>query len=188
MSSESSAQADWETILSGHEVNVDRSYYDVRGSTAEELLTEMQRKGPPAEAGSERFYATTTSQSSFRYETLKRGNVCSLTSVGVKTDIVVRMPRWSGENTNTDLGRQWRAFIKKLIEHEYGHVTISRTGSEEMYLALKALPPADCNTLKDAAEKTVAKISDRLQKENNQYDHITGHGRSQGAIWLVRGL
>jgi predicted secreted Zn-dependent protease len=186
LASNTLAQADWETILSGHEVNVDREYYEISGSTAEQLLDEMQRKGPSEPGDEERFYATTTSQSSFRYETIKKGSNCSLNSVGVKTDIVVRLPRWSGENDSSELAKAWRAFMKKLLEHEYGHVSISRTGSERMYFSLKALPSAECSTLKEAAQKTVARISDQLQEDNHEYDRATGHGRSQGAVWMVR--
>lgn len=182
---DSVAQADWDTISAGHEVNVVREYYEVNGETAAELMEEMQRKGPAGGNGGERYYATTHSQSSFRYETVTRGSVCSLSSIGVRTDITVRLPRYAGENDNSDLARAWRKFMKNLVAHEYGHVSISKAGSETMFLALKGMPSADCDVLKQSAQLAVKKISDGLQDENHNYDRLTGHGRSQGAVWMV---
>ena len=179
------AQADWETIAQGHEIAVKREYYQIRGETAEALLREMQRKGPSGDTPDDRFYAITRSQSSFRYETLRRGSTCTLTSVGVRTDIVVLLPKWEGENGSDPLAKQWREFIRKLEQHENGHVSISRSGSEKMYLSLKGLPSASCGALKETARSTAKRLSDKVQEENEQYDQMTGHGRSQGAVWRV---
>lgn len=82
-------------------------YYDIRGSTVEELIQQMSWLGPVGLDG-KKHYGYCEWQESGRMMT-------------------VTLPRWAPyEDVDPDLIARWDNFVKNLAKHENGHAKIAR--------------------------------------------------------------
>lgn len=83
-------------------------YYDIRGSTEEDLIQQMDWLGPVGDDG-------TTSWGRCKWE--EEGDL----------RIIVIIPRWAPpEDVDPDLILKWDNLVKNLAKHENGHAKIAR--------------------------------------------------------------
>ena len=165
----------------GTSTDVTFRYYDIVGSTEDELLDEMVSKGPQQE--NRRFFALTESQTSLTYETNLSDEGCRLTEIGVLMDIVVTLPTWIQTDADSDLVARWNVFEVALQNHEMWHVASAKASSRQISQALSTILEPDCLLASNKARQVSQQIIDEITLKNNEYDQATGHGRSQGASW-----
>jgi predicted secreted Zn-dependent protease len=156
---------------------VKTEYYDIRGTTWEELKREIDAKGPEGWWG--------TAQSSIGYKIGlredKASGQCIPHSIQATVASKVRLPAWANRfEGNTRLQGYWDNVLRTLDLHERGHVKISFEGAQEIERALKAIAPrADCSELMGEADRTVREIRERVARRQAMYDDATDHGRQQ---------
>jgi len=148
-------------------------YYDITGSTAEDLRSQMDFLGPIDDNGK-------------RYDALTRWYIrwcwpgfsqspCELDKATVWYEIKVIFPCWvQFKDASPKLVAQWEEYIVALAEHENGHADYIVKNYQSVAIAIMN---ANCLTAESAAQAALVP----LRKHDDEYDAITDHGRTQGA-------
>jgi len=101
-------------------------YYDIQGSTREELLDEMEKKGPFAGIHNERSIAALEHDILFTWP--GRGTAgCDVAKGELWYTLKVYAPRWSPPpGTPPELIESWIIFMENVRAHEEGHIQLVR--------------------------------------------------------------
>jgi predicted secreted Zn-dependent protease len=153
--------------------NATVSYYDITGSTAEELRAQLNLLRP-ADANGDRWDAVY--RWSINWDWPGRGHSpCQLDKAIVTYKIKVIFPRWiPPKNASPELVTKWEAYTHALAEHEKEHVDYIVNNHQIVANAIKS---ADCYTAKSAAKAAI----ELLKQHGTEYDAVTDHGATQGA-------
>ena len=151
-------------------------HYDIRGTTWEELVRQIDSKGPEGSWGN----AHTTIQYKFQM-TQPAGGACAVTSVQTDANAKVSLPRWVNRSDGSaSLQETWDSAYRSLELHERGHVQINLDGTRELERALKAVSPqATCDETKKQAHQVADRILSAVAQRQDKYDADTDHGRRQ---------
>lgn len=146
------------------------SYYDVNGSTANQLAQSLNRFSTASGD-----YASQTSWT-VSWETQSQSDgTCRALNVAAK--ITVTFPRWNpAPGTSPVLISDWNRFIQALATHEEGHVQRVTNNIPNLEAAINR---GSCQVANAAAQGVMAQI----QRQNDAYDAQTNHGVSQGATF-----
>lgn len=156
--------------------NVEISYYDVSGISAQAIRKSMIEKrltdpndGKPVDAVAHwRF--------EWRWPRTLDGN-CELAKASIKFSGTVTMPRlMNEERLDRQLRGRWQRYITGLRNHEAGHLRYPWENADRLLNAIKS---SDCANASAAAQKVIAEFS----KRDRDYDRATRHGRTQGATF-----
>ncbi len=166
----------------GYNMEVDYSYYEVRGTTAEEIHRSLNEHGPRTDG--RLFFALTGVETSFRFRHVEDGPMCRFDDVGLRAQVMMRLPKWTGRaDADESVQDAWDSFLERLMRHEAQHVRIIESGTRKMYNALLDLRAHSCSVLGTQANLKVQEMSQRQARENAQLDDRTGHGALEGAVW-----
>ena len=155
------------------------SYYDVTGSRIDGIIAALDAKGPPDDNG-ERFHARTDARIDWHFALRPIDNGCAITAVTTKLGLIVIMPRLVG--AEVELAQEFDGYSARLMAHETGHVDNARKTAAEVDAAIAALPPAaTCKEMKEKANAVGHRVFEDGAKRDVAYDHVTDHGRLQGA-------
>jgi len=148
-------------------------YYDIAGSTAEELRAQLNTLCP-VDANGNRHDAVC--QWFIKWNWPGYGHrPCQLDKAIVSYKIEVVFPRWiPPKNVSLGLVTKWEDYIHALAEHENGHADYIVNNYQMVANAIKS---ADCYTADSAAHAAIK----RLKQHDIEYDAITDHGATQGA-------
>jgi predicted secreted Zn-dependent protease len=155
--------------------NATMVYYDISGSTAAELRSQMNALGP---IGFDKFRGDATTNWTIQWNWPGYGSsTCSLDEATVTYDVQVTFPRWTPpKNASPDLVSRWKNYTHLLAKHEQGHVDNFVDHYQSVTDAIKA---ATCETADAAGEAALAP----LRKFDVDYDATTHHGATQGATF-----
>ncbi|HEY4722749.1 MAG TPA: DUF922 domain-containing protein [Anaerolineae bacterium] len=148
-------------------------YYDVSGSTENELRDQLDALGPVGFDGykgdsTTRWYIT------WHWPTHQDGS-CQMDQTVVSYEIKVIFPRWKlTAGVSAQLVARWEQYTAALIEHEKGHVGLVVLNVPKVAEAVKG---AQCEAANAVGEMMLAEI----HKQEGEYDAITNHGAAQGA-------
>lgn len=163
-------------------VDVKEQTYPVRGATEAEILETMRSTGP--QAGGERFFGLTASESSFRMQPRMDGPSCVAEDARIELAVTITLPEWEpSPDAAYELRRDWTRFATALKRHEDEHRRIAEEGAEATRAALKGLRRASCQDVEFEARQRAERIAERTEAAHNRYDDETDHGRTQGAQW-----
>ena len=167
-------------------VVVTTNYYVVRGASPGEIRTSMTEARPWK--ASFAFDARTAWEARCNYTYRESGGQYLLDSVEVKTKVTVTLPVWSVRmDAEQDLFERWWEYLKALSRHEQGHVQYARAATAAVQQRLSALPGfASRHELGVAVHRTVGEVIKEFRSQEAEYDRQTGHGMTQGAVFLPR--
>jgi predicted secreted Zn-dependent protease len=152
-------------------------YYDIAGSTADELRNSMNQLRPndPYD-GNKPVDSYTDWYISWNWPGYGTEN-CDLSAAEVSYRINIIMPRWiPPADASPELIVKWERYIRNLTFHEKGHVE----NVVNNYLTVKtAIQNASCLTAETEAQKALV----ALRKFDSNYDKETDHGETQGAVF-----
>jgi predicted secreted Zn-dependent protease len=152
-------------------------YYDITGSTANELRRSMDKLRPkdPYD-GNKPVDSYTDWYISWNWPGYGT-DPCDLSAAVVTYTIKVIMPRWKAPaNAFPELVAKWEKYIQSLVLHEKEHVT----NIANNYLHVKtAIQSGTCSTAEAKAQKAL----DVLREFDSRYDRETKHGETQGAVF-----
>lgn len=151
-------------------------YYEVPGSTADELQSSMLRSGPNATADTP-FDANTSWDFRWSWDNVGAGAACHPNNVRVTYSITILFPHWTPP-TDADpaLVARWTQFTEALATHEDGHAI---RVIENAYRVGDAIAGTSCANVAVAAQSALSTI----RQISDQYDVDTQHGATQGAVW-----
>ncbi|MCP4540226.1 MAG: DUF922 domain-containing Zn-dependent protease [Chloroflexi bacterium] len=161
---------------------VDYDYYQITGSTADELCDQMDQLGYMDEVGY-RWDAYTEWYVNWSYPYSTTSDNCTTNSVQVQIQITFIFPQWNTpKNASQDLIDRWNAYMAALRLHEDGHKKIAIQAGDEILQAMNALPAYPlCSELEQAADAVGESILERYRQRQATYDQNTEHGKTQGA-------
>lgn len=155
-------------------------YYDVSGSTAEQVRASIDRERRKLKAG--QHDGLTTVQFRFDYEPVRKGGAWVAGGVSVSEDIVIHVPRWTGyDQAPPEFQRQWKDYSDGLMVHEQGHADRNAAAAPEIEKAILSATARQARQLDSPVKQAVQKVMNRLQIEQKQYDVQTRSGATQGA-------
>ncbi len=154
-------------------------YYDIRGSTKQELRDQLRRAGP--HRGGETV-AYTERNISYNYQTGGTA-ACSVVSYQVTMAIIYHMPRWQqATDSSAPLAQEWNKFVQALQIHEDGHAQNARDTAQAVDKAIADVSAfSDCRRTKAAVVAAAQKAISQCDRLDTEYDQKTMHGIKQGA-------
>lgn len=158
-------------------------HYNVTGDSARTLRQDLNSKGPLDHG--KRFDAYTLWHVTWKYLYAPVGNGCKLTQMSTSVDGTITMPRW--EHTGSvsgSLERKWKTYLAALRMHEDGHYAHGMAAREEIQALGQSFQIAgSCTTIAKIFNDKAASIMDKYGAMDVKYDHDTGNGRTQGAVF-----
>lgn len=169
-------------LVEGPHVTLRYDYYSVEGGNAESVMKSLHDRGPTARGKT--YFGLTTSQTGFNFQLVPTESGCRIGTFGVFTEIIVTLPKWDPPHgTPDELENQWERFIQQLTRHEMWHAQASRDGTNETWRAVRAMTGRSCRELDRNAKAEIARISEAVERRNEDYDRETDHGRRDGIVW-----
>jgi predicted secreted Zn-dependent protease len=165
-------------------VTVKTNYYAVSGATVRELWQSLQQQRPWKSKFS--FAARTDWTMRWSYQFGEEGDRVRVSRFELRTDIVMVLPRWiPPKNADEEVVRRWARYLRALMLHEAGHVTIAQQATADIRRQVSALPAYGSRAeLREGLVATVHELQDRFRQQDRDYDQRTRHGATQGALLM----
>jgi len=160
-------------------------YYEIDGTTADELRAQMKRNGTTWNDGKV-YAALTTWDIRYHYDIAPANGGYALNSINTAVDIVIHLPKLvPSAGTPEQLVSSWNSYLEHLKTHEFGHRDIAIGVGREIYQALSALGSSASKAELDRRAQNLLRAKFRQLKENQiAYDQETRHGKAQGAVLM----
>ncbi len=98
----------------------------------------------------------------------------------VRADILYQLPKWvDGDQAPAELRETWKRFQKAILIHEDGH----RQLIEDEVRAIEQMVIAAGPRPNRYLSRDVNVLMQSFDKKQQEYDKITWHGRTQGAVF-----
>lgn len=160
-------------------------YYQITGSTAKQLRTQLNQLGPFDQRFNQRFDGATKGNIDWNYRYSTSSDGCKISSADVNTVITIVLPDWQAPaKASQQLINQWNRYIEALQVHENGHQQYWIQASYKILQTLKnfsTLP--SCEQLGRAANAASNRLVEKYVQQDLRYDRKTRHGRTQGAVF-----
>jgi predicted secreted Zn-dependent protease len=168
--------------LPGVSVKKKTIYYDVAGRTTGQLVDAMEHRA--ALHSPDGYWAGTRFEWDAHWDFHKNGK-CRRTAVSVSVRTFMTLPRWSiPADPDPSVVTRWNGFMDALTLHEGGHIANGIRTGNEILLALEKVPrKATCKSLVSALRRAFERAKERGEARNIEYDRVTLHGRTQGAVF-----
>lgn len=153
---------------------VETVYYDVSGTTRDELRASVDANGPGRP-----WVGLTTSDFAWRCrQDVAPDGTKTLSGVDVDAAITVRMPRWTPpRGASRELVAEWDEWMRVTAVHEQGHVDVAQRWLRCAADELAAQPSCD------VARSRVEAVLRAMEAEQRAYDEATQHGILQGSVF-----
>ncbi len=150
-------------------------YYDIRGTTWDDLVRQINAKGP------EGWWGNAGTKISYKFRSVSTPGKCVIDTVTVNADSTVRLPRWTNRYEGpANLQTYWDGVLRSLDLHERGHVQISLDSARELERTLKTTPEQpSCDALNALVGEKAQRIFNEHSRKQQLYDAETDHGRKQ---------
>ena len=156
------------------------TYYDIHGSTLDQLMSEMHHK-----SGHTFGAAFTDWRVSWMADRVQTPEGFKVTKSNTKLIITYRYPRWTDEaQASAELRKKWAAYCKAVIIHEKGHGAIAMEAAREVDKAVMAVKPEKyVQSLDGRVNVAGNKVLKEYRKKEEDYDRVTKFGQTQGATF-----
>jgi predicted secreted Zn-dependent protease len=163
-------------------ISINRTHYEINGTTADELRSQMDQLGPEDEFG-QRHDAFTEWYIDWSYPYSIVNKDCATGPIEVTITITSTFPKWNNpQDASKELVNKWNAYLSILQTHEDGHKQIAIDAGNEILRTLSALPAYPlCSELEQTVDANGQNILGQFRKKEIIYDQKTAHGENQGA-------
>ncbi|MBT1073425.1 DUF922 domain-containing protein [Pelotalea chapellei] len=164
-------------------ISEDFDYYNVNGSTAAELRSQMKQNGTKWNDGHV-YAALTTWDIKYNYDVSYRNGSYFIDSVETDIGIKISLPRWEpGSTPPASIAAQWENYSDRVKEHEFGHRDMAVNAAAEVNKILNNLGGfSSKRELKQEADRQVKALLSQHKQNQVAYDDHTQHGVTQGAV------
>lgn len=156
-------------------------YYDIYGSTLNEIRAQLMSCGPKYEG--ESFAGMTTHYINWNYlMRFDASGTCHVENAAVGVNVKIYYPKWDAPEISSQETRGiWDNMISNLRTHEEGHRQIDYDGGEKLYNTISPVSASSCNEVESIVKDKTSSIVDEISQNNQNYDAQTNHGDTQGA-------
>lgn len=161
------------------------NYYVFGGTNSSQMRAAMIEARPWKETMVYDAHTKWDIQSNYRFS--RTNDQFKLLSAEVKTKVSITLPQWiPGKPVSRDLVAKWQRCFTGLSVHEQGHLQLALAAGAEVRRRLDELPLfASPQELTAAASRLLNDTIAEYQQRERKYDEVTGHGRTQGAVFPV---
>lgn len=160
-------------------------YYDIQGSTEQELRRQLNTTR--AAAGMEpEFDAYTKWTVNWKYKSSLTESSASISDAQVTVRVETVLPRWVNSSAAPpDLKEKWGRYITRLKEHEQGHRDTGVRAAQLIRDALlkTSISRPDSARLRNRVDGITTDIVRKCRRLDTSYDALTQHGVTQGAVF-----
>lgn len=166
-------------------VKISHRYYSIAGTSASELRSQMNRLGPYDEGEGRRYDARTDWRVTWSYRYGMQNGFCAMQRVNTQVGITFTLPQWkSSAGAERSLVQDWQRYMASLQLHEDGHKDHGVRAAQDVQHTLRQLPHAvSCGILEANARAAARAVIQTYNAKDLEYDHITRHGYTQGAVF-----
>jgi S1-C subfamily serine protease len=163
-------------------------YYDVAGTTAQEVRAHIDRVGPTWQIDGKRYDSAVGWHYDFEYRFGPTERGCMMKAVTVRVRITTTTPRLKVDAaTPPALQKAFAAYSAKLIEYDKHRATIVLEAAKRIDDGILGLPPQrNCLDLKPVANHLADNVGRDVARLMHDYIRQTDAGRAQGAVFPPR--
>lgn len=164
-------------------ISINHKYYDVTPTSTRNMLATLLQASPIVSNG-KKFIGYTNWWVDWKYTTRNESGMCTVATVDTRVTITYTMPRLKDSIAIPPVVREkFTTFHSRLMTHEEGHADHGIFAAREIDKALISLPrQGNCTALLPLARQTADAIIEKYKQKDKDYDRLTGHGRTQGAV------
>ncbi len=164
---------------------VTTNYYVFGGTNAIQMRAAMIEARPWKQTMNFDAHTKWDVNSTYRYA--RTNGEFKLTDVDVKCKVAITLPMWiPGKPVTRELVSRWQRCLAGLSVHEQGHLQLAQGAAAEVRRQLGELAGfASAQDLRKAADHALNGTIEEFRQRERKYDEVTGHGRTQGAIFPV---
>lgn len=170
------------TVQAAPDAGLTIEYYDVQGTTLEQLRESLRTLGPVDDDG-ERHHGQVNWNLQWRYNYSTDRGGCRLTGFTVQRSTTMQLPRWVDvDRVSPALRSDWERYSRALRLHEDGHVETGALAAAEIErrtAAVKRSPT--CAALTATLDEIGKAVIQEFKARDVEYDATTGHGATQDA-------
>lgn len=161
------------------------NYYTFGGTNAAKLRAAMIEARPWKQTMNFDAHTKWHVQSNYRYQHTNGEH--RLVGIEIKATVAITLPAWvPGKPVSRELVTRWQKCFLGLSAHEQGHLQLALAAAAEVKRRLEELPGfVSAQELKAAADRVFKETIEDFEERERAYDKVTGHGRTQGAIFPV---
>jgi predicted secreted Zn-dependent protease len=150
------------------------SYFDIKGSSADELDAALNHQGPLAMGSSSHHPGATRIRFGGSATYSEASGRCYISSARVTVDTEIILPRWRDRRrASKQLSLIWDTLAADIRRHEDRHVEIARQHARQMERLILSLPSAsNCDALQDKANEVTARETERHDADQARFDRI----------------
>lgn len=165
-------------------ISVENVYYQISGSTAEQLRASLNQLRPVNLFG-QRSDSSTIWGVSWKYRYSKSSNSCQLNAIRVRAFIITSLPKWNPPpNTSLQLITRWNQYINAMLIYENSQKKYAVDASNEILATLKKLPTyPNCHQMGATADAIGKRIFHKYEQLDMNYDQSTRHGATLGVVF-----
>ena len=175
----------WPCATAAPVISQETKTYPVMGKTASAIRKSINQQRQ-LYMKNKNYDAQTAWTVRWKYNWKQNKNYCYISKVSTAVDIVITVPEWAGAlNGSGHVRKQWTDYMTALMEHEYGHADFGIQAAKAVESAVSQLE-SSCETIAKEANMLGHKALETIKALEIQYDKITQHGRTQGAVFPKR--
>lgn len=158
-------------------------FYTVEGRTLDALRRELVVNGPAGQNG-QHVAGLTVARVEWEavYEEAAEG--CRVAAHRVELDITTTLPRWTQRGSARQaLRRRWDRAAAAVAQHEAGHRELAVQAAHALDLLIARFTTrARCVRASTDLQWEVWKLQQRMQRQHERFDRVTGSGTKRGAV------
>ncbi len=150
------------------------SYFNISGRTADDLDSELARRGPLTKSSGFRHPGATEIKFGGEVTYMESARRCSVGEVKVTLSTKIILPRWKNRRQATgSLGLIWDTLSADIKRHEERHAEIARNYARKLERSLMGLQAAsDCDTMEKRVGETTRKIIEEHDQDQLRFDIV----------------
>lgn len=158
-------------------------YYDIFGDDPIAIRQSMNAQRKLHVKGGYDAYVSWFLRWRFHYDDDLKG--CRIISSSSRLKVKYSLPRLVNLEQKSEQTRiRWQQYYDALIEHEHGHRDWGVKAGIAIEQGLLSMPYyRDCLSLRVEAQRVASNILTKHLRAEKNYDRITRHGATQGAIF-----
>lgn len=159
-------------------------YYEIKGDSEHDLWRQLRKNGIRWRDG-KKYNSVTSWRVKWDFGPDREAKICTVDDFRVNVEIIFRYPKWARtDNAPRPLMEKWDRYMESLILHENGHRDIVAEAADDLSRAVAALPSGfSCEELNRKACDLCCERMRKLKKDEKEYDDLTAHGITQGAVF-----
>ncbi len=121
---------------------------------------------------------------------MPRQKKCKITDVQIEATIEYTMPDWpqSTDHPDQQLAAKWNHYHTRLLAHERRHGALVKAATLEVERKILSADdtshaPPNCRQLKRIANERAQSVIKKLERQHQEFDKITDHGKNNGATF-----